>query len=186
MADPSLLTVVVTSAAAGFAGAFVKEVAQKNRESHIIMTSHDPLTIANLMASQVQVMAFAEDGKVSVKPPDVDPRGLGFTSILTQIFGLPTTLDPDTQKRLDERNALVRIEQRTKDQELRLIKLSEELKLLGFVLEDREPEYEMFLRALGEYKRERRTAFTPEQIAQKNEVAKLMLAEIMARKERQQ
>jgi len=164
----------------------VKEVAQKNSESHIIMTSHDPLTMASLMKSQVQVMSFSEDGKVSVEPPDVDPRGLGFTSILTQIFGLPTTLDPDTQKRLDERNALIRIEQRTKDQELHLIRLSEELKLLGFVLEDREPEYEMFLRALGEIKRERRTAFTPEEIAQKNEVAKLMLAEIMAQKERQQ
>jgi ABC-type multidrug transport system ATPase subunit len=161
----------------------VKDVAQKNGESHIIMTSHDPLTMGSLKASQVQVMSLSKDGKLSVKPPDVDPRGLGFTSILTQIFGLPTTVDPDTQQRLDERNDLVRIEQRTKKQELRLIELSEELKRLGFIMEDREPEYELFLRALGEIKRERRVALTPELIAQKNEVAKRMLAEIMSRKE---
>ncbi len=111
----------------------VKEVAQKNSESHIVMTSHDPLTMASLKASQVQVMSISESGTLTVSPPDVDPRGLGFTSILTQIFGLPTTVDPDTQKTLDERNALIRIEQRSKAQELRLIELSEQLKRLGLV-----------------------------------------------------
>ncbi|TJW39335.1 MAG: AAA family ATPase, partial [Mesorhizobium sp.] len=164
----------------------VKDVAQKNGESHIIMTSHDPLTMASLKASQVQVMSVSKDGKLSVQPPDVDPRGLGFTGILTQIFGLPTTVDPDTQKRLDERNELLRIDKRTKAQEVRLIKLSEELKRLGFMIEDREPEYELFLRALQEIKAERRTVFSPEMIAQKNEVAKRMLAEIMSRKENRQ
>lgn len=161
----------------------VKDVAQKNSESHIIMASHDPLTMASLKASQVQVMYEGTDGKVVAKPPDVDPRGLGFTSILTQIFGLPTTLDPDTQARLEERNALLRIEQRTKEQEIRLIGLSEKLRKLGFMLEDREPEYETFLRAYQDIKRAGRTTHSPEQIAQKNEVARQMLAKIMAQKE---
>ena len=160
----------------------VRDVAQKNSESHIIMTSHDPLTMGGLKASQVQVMYEADSGQVIAEPPDVDPRGLGFTSILTQIFGLPTTLDPETQDRLEERNALLRIDQRTKDQELKLVKLSDELRKLGFVLEDREPEYETFLRALEDVKREGRATYTPEQIAQKNETAKKILAEIMANK----
>jgi len=161
--------------------ALVKEVAESNRESHIIMTSHDPLTMGSLLKSQVQVMSVSGDGKLSIAPPDVDPRGLGVTSILTQIFGLPTTLDPETQSRLDERNALIRVDKRTKEEELRLIELSEKLMLMGFVLEDREPEYELFLRALGEIKRERRTALTPDEIAQKNQVAKRILTEIMSR-----
>jgi ABC-type multidrug transport system ATPase subunit len=164
----------------------VKEVAQKSGESHIVMTSHDPLTMGSLKKSQVQVMSVDKDGKLTVQPPDVDPRGLGFTGILTQIFGLPTTVDPDTQKRLDERNALVRIDKRTEKQELRLIKLSEELKRLGFILEDREADYALFLRAMAEIKRDRQKSFTPEQIAQKNEVAKRMLAEIMSQKGRRQ
>jgi hypothetical protein len=143
---------------------------------------HDPLTMGSLKASQVQVMSIGSDGKLTIQPPDVDPRGLGFTGILTQIFGLSTTLDPETQRTLDERNDLVRIDQRSKKQELRLIELSEELKRLGFLLEDREPEYALFLRAMGELKDERKSALSPEMIAQKNEVAKKMLAAIMARK----
>ncbi|WP_158284294.1 AAA family ATPase [Azospirillum sp. TSO22-1] len=160
----------------------VKDVAQRG-ESHIILTSHDPLTIGSLMASQVQVMSRSKDGTVTIRPPDVDPRGLGFTSILTQIFGLPTTLDPDTQKLLDERNQIVRLEQRTPEHDIRLIELNEKLKRLGFVIEDREPEYELFLRAMTEIKQESRSALTPEMIAQRNQVAKQMLAKIMARKE---
>jgi len=162
----------------------VKDVAQKNSESHIIMTTHDPLTMGSLLASQVQVMYQNSEGRVVARPPDVDPRGLGFTSILTQIFGLPTTLDPDTQSRLDERNALLRIDQRTEAQENRLIALSELLRKLGFILEDREPEYETFLRAYQNIKDQGRTTYTPEQIAKRNAVARRMLAEIMAHRGR--
>lgn len=162
----------------------VRDVAQKNSESHIIMSSHDPLTMGSLKASQVQVMYEDDNGRIQARPPDVDPRGLGFTSILTQIFGLPTTLDPDTQARLEERNALLRIDQRTKDQELRLIELSELLRKLGFVLEDREPEYETFLRAYEDVKKSDRATYSPEQIANKNDVARRMMAEIMARRQR--
>ena len=158
----------------------VRDVAQRNSESHIIMTSHDPLTMGGLKASQVQVMAYGQDGKLSVAPPDVDPRGLGFTSILTQIFGLPTTLDPQTQELLDQRNKLLRLEERTDAQEKELIKLSSELRRLGFLIEDREPEYALFLRAFEGIKLENRTTFSPEEIMAKNEAAKQILREIMA------
>lgn len=160
----------------------VKDVAQRG-ESHIILTSHDPLTIGSLMASQVQVMSRSKDGSVMIRPPEVNPRGLGFTSILTQIFGLPTTLDPDTQALLDERNQMIRIVARTPAQNIRLIELNERLKYLGFIIEDREPEYELFLRAMTEIKQADRSALTPEMIAQRNDVAKQMLAKIMAPKE---
>ncbi|KFC65278.1 hemin importer ATP-binding subunit [Bosea sp. LC85] len=156
----------------------VDEVARQG-ESHIILTTHDPLTIGSLKASQVQVFARADNGEVAVRPPDVDPRGLGFTSILTQIFGLPTTLDPATQGELDERNELLRVKGRTQQQERRLLELSQRLRRLGFVLEDREPEYELFLRALTDLKHEGRAALSPETIAERNNVARMMLARIM-------
>lgn len=164
----------------------IKDVVQKNAESNLIMTSHDPLTLGSLLASQVQVMSRGKGGALSVTRPDVDPRGLGFTSILTQIFGLPTTLDPKTQEKLDERNALIRTEPRTGDQQIRLIELSETLKHLGFVLEDREPEYELFLRAMQDIKMNSATTLTPAEIAQRNVVAKQMLEAIMAKKTERQ
>ncbi|MBY5719287.1 AAA family ATPase [Rhizobium leguminosarum] len=164
----------------------IKDVVQKNAESHLIMTSHDPLTMASLLASQVQVISRSKDGRLSVARPDVDPRGLGFTSILTQIFGLHTTLDPKTQESLDERNALIRTEPRTKTQDIRLVELSEMLKQLGFVLEDREPEYELFLRAMRDVKSDSALVLSPAEIVQRNAVAKRMLAEILTRKKERQ
>lgn len=159
----------------------VREVAQGNRESHIIMTSHDPLTMGGLKASQVQVMHRGNEGKLVASPPKVEPRGLGFTSILTQIFGLPTTVDPETQQKLDNRNALLRIDQRTADQEKTLLDLSSKLRRLGFIIEDREPEYALFLRAFESLKSKNRSTFTPDEIVAKNEAAKRILEELMAK-----
>ncbi|PTW43702.1 AAA ATPase-like protein [Sphingomonas faeni] len=159
----------------------VDEVARRG-ESHIILTTHDPLTIGSLQASQVQVFSRIDDGSVNIRPPEVDPRGLGFTSILTQIFGLPTTLDPATQSDLDERNALLRLESRSKKQEFRLLDLSERLKRLGFVIEDREPEYELFLKAFTALKVEGRVALSPEAIDQRNQVARKILSRLLDRR----
>jgi ABC-type multidrug transport system ATPase subunit len=164
----------------------IREVAQRNAESHIIMTSHDPLTMGSLTASQVQVMATDSDGKLRVSPPDVDPRGLGFTSILTQIFGLPTTVDRGTQELLEQRNALLRLDARTQDQEAKLIELSSKLKDLGFLIEDREPEYALFLRAFEGLQREGRPTFTPEEIRAKNETARRILKEVISKRDRAQ
>lgn len=160
----------------------VKQVAQSNGESHIVMTTHDPLTLGGLMASQVQVMSQDADGRVTAARPDLNPRGLGFTSILTQIFGLETTLDPITQAELDERNRILRLDERTPDDERELIRLSEKLRKLGFLIEDREPEYETFLRAWDAVRRSPHNHLDPEEIRDRNDVARRLVADIVARK----
>ena len=49
-------------------------------ESHIVIAdNYDPLTMGSLKASQVQVMYEDTEGRIIARPPDVDPRGLGFT-----------------------------------------------------------------------------------------------------------
>lgn len=160
----------------------VRQIAQASGESHIIMTTHDPLTLGGLMASQVQVMAKSADGQVTATRPDLNPRGLGFTSILTQIFGLKTTLDPYTQDQLEKRNALLRIVDRSQADEAKLIALSDQLRKLGFILEDREPEYELFIRAWEEVHKSPDNHLTPEEIRVRNEVARRIAAEIAARR----
>ena len=73
-------------------------VAAETSNCHIIMTSHNPLTIAALGKEEVRVM-FADDaGKVTVSAPYTDPKGMGFTATLTEIFGLPTSLDAERKK----------------------------------------------------------------------------------------
>ena len=105
----------------------------------IVLTSHNPLTIAALDREDVRVM-FADDaGKVTVSSPYTHPRGMGFTATLTEIFGLPTSLDPETQRDVDNRNMLARIDNRTEEQEKQLIGINDKLNRLGFMFEDREP-----------------------------------------------
>lgn len=132
---------------------------------HIILTSHNPLTIAALEKSEVRVMQSDDEGRITVKQPYADPRGLGFTATLTEIFGLPTTLDPETQKQIDERNTLARIEKRSQQQEQKLIEINDKLNRLGFMFEDREPLYHDFLRAWQDVRYADKTVLNQEQIA---------------------
>lgn len=148
----------------------VRELTGESAGSHLIMTSHDPLTIASLKASQVQVM-YDDEGTIRVRRPGVDPRGLGVTGVLTQIFGLPTTLDPETQEQLDERNLLLSLDTTTAKQRSRLTELTEHLNGLGFVIEAREPEYAAFLQAFERFKKARDRALTPEEIEAQNQLA---------------
>jgi predicted ATPase len=113
----------------------IEEWVGSSSDSYLIVGTHDPLTIGGLEREQVQVMYRDREGRVRVEQARVDPRGLGFTSILTQIFGLPTTVDLETQKLLDERNALVGREHRSNDEDRRLIDLTEQLNKLGFTIE---------------------------------------------------
>lgn len=109
-------------------------------------------------------MQKGADDEIVVSEPYADPRGLGFTSTLTEIFGLPTTLDPETQKQIDDRNMLARIDRRSEDQDRKLIELNDKLDRLGFLHESRDPLYDDFLKAVHDYKYEDRPVMTQEQI----------------------
>jgi predicted ATPase len=116
----------------------------------LILTSHNPLTIAALEKSEVRVMHSDEKGHVTATAPYVDPRGMGFTATLTEIFGLSTTLDAETQRKVDRRNELAASTHRTNEQEIELLAINDELNRLGFLFEDREPLYQAFLQAWRE------------------------------------
>jgi len=140
------------------------EVAADEDKCQIIMTTHNPLTIAALTKKEVRVMQMADDGQVKVSEPYADPRGLGFTSTLTEIFGLPTTLDPETQKQIDERNRLARLEERSDQQERELIAINDRLDRLGFMHESRDPLYDDFLKAVHDVKYADRPPMSQDQI----------------------
>lgn len=148
----------------------------------IVLTSHNPLTVAALEREDVRVMFTDEAGKVSIGAPYTDPKGMGFTATLTEIFGLPTSLDTETQRQVDDRNALARIDHRTEEQERQLIAINDKLNRLGFMFEDREPLYQDFLRALHDVRYADRAPLSPEQI-EKRHAAMKKLIEDLAKKE---
>lgn len=77
---------------------FVGQNSKGDDNSHIILTTHNPLAIAELVKEQVQIL-YREAGSRTVRAenPAVDPKGMGFAGIVTSdMFGLGTSLDKAT------------------------------------------------------------------------------------------
>ena len=137
----------------------LKEVIGNDETSHIIINTHDPLVIGGLVKEQIRIFKKNhKDGSTIIEKPEIDPKGLGVAGILTsEFFGLPTTLDKETQNKLEERNRLAakeRLEEElTEDEKKRLKELTQELELLGFGWQFRDITYQKFLEGL--YKKEK-------------------------------
>jgi ABC-type cobalamin/Fe3+-siderophores transport system ATPase subunit len=157
------------------------EVTADESRCHIIMTSHNPLTISALRKEEVRVMVQNANGTVTITPPYTDPRGMGFTATLTEIFGLPTTLDSDTQRAVDDRNTLAKIAQRSEEQERHLIAINDKLNRLGFMFEDREPLYHEFLQAWKEVRYADRPPLTPEQIESRRKAMSIVIKQLITK-----
>lgn len=77
---------------------FVGQNSEGQDNSHIVLTTHNPLAIAELVKEQVQIL-YREAGSRTVRAenPAVDPKGMGFAGIVTSdMFGLGTSLDKAT------------------------------------------------------------------------------------------
>lgn len=159
-------------------------IASDAKNCHIILTSHNPLTISALKRNEVRVMSTDDDGCVTAAPPYTDPKGMGFTATLTEIFGLPSSLDIETQRLVDERNMLAHIALKTDAQEKALIAVNDKLSRLGFLFEDREPLYQDFLRAWHDVRYADRPVLTPAQIEARHQAMKELIKQLQHTEER--
>jgi hypothetical protein len=122
-------------------------------DSQIIVTTHDPMMIGSLRKEQVRVLKNGPAGSI-VEELDEHPQGMGVAGLLkSEYFGLPSTLDSDTRKRMQERNEL--LAKRKKDglsaaEEAQLAKLQTYLEDLGFSKVSRDPLYQMFIEQMYE------------------------------------
>jgi ABC-type multidrug transport system ATPase subunit len=162
---------------------FLREFVPNHETSHLLMVTHHPLAIAELKKEQVQVMWRDDEHKVHSQEPYINPRGAGFMATLTEIFGLNTTLDLETQKLLDERNELAHIENRNESQSNQLDLLNDELNRLGFSLENRDPLYSEFLLAWQDLKYNGKPPLTPDSAAQRRASMKKVIEALQAKKD---
>lgn len=147
-----------------------------------MLTSHNPLTIAGLERSEVRVLhTDPASNQVLVSPPFIDPKGLGVSGVLTDIFGMPSTLDEPTQKLIDDRNKLARLRQLSSAQSQQLEIINEELRKLGFMYEERDELYREFLRKLDDVELADTEPLTPEQIAQRDETTRELVEKLLGR-----
>lgn len=158
---------------------FLREFVPNHETSHLLMITHHPLAIAELKRQQVQVMWRDEDFHVRSNEPHVDPRGIGFMSTLTEIFGIASTLDVDTQRLVDERNELARVADRSDDQEDMLAVVNDRLSRLGFSFENRDPLYSEFLRALNDVRHADRPPLTPEKATERRLALRSIVSSVL-------
>jgi predicted ATP-dependent endonuclease of OLD family len=115
----------------------------------IIMATHDPVMISGMMRDQVWLAQGASDEKPFFRQPHRNPRGQGIANLIcsSEFFGLPSSLDKETQKLLDERLSISLKVDLSSDEKARLKKLNEELEItLRPGVSERDPDFVMFLR----------------------------------------
>lgn len=162
----------------GVLGAEAGQVAQG--QSQILITTHDPMMVGSLKREQVHILR-GQGQKTVVDMPDVHPQGMGVTGLLkSELFGLTSTLDIETERRLFRRNDLFVKQPRTAEEEAELTRLSAELADLGFSTADfRDPDYALFVRKMAEHRKFRKPTLSPEEQAEQNKVADEIIDEIL-------
>ena len=161
----------------------IEHAVKPDDNSQLFIATHSPLTVAGLFKSQVQIFTLDGEGHPEVAPPDVDPRGLGVAGVLTELFGLPSTLDPPTQEKLNERNKLAAKEKRTPEEAAVLEGLSAELAREGFALTFRDPILNRFYAEAIKRPEFQEPPSTAEETAEQVAAANELLNEILGSEE---
>lgn len=149
-------------------------------ESQIIITTHDPMMVGSLKREQVYILR-RDGNRTLVDMPDVHPQGMGVTGLLkSELFGLSSTLDIETERRLFRRNELFVLSPRSPEENEELSRLSAELADLGFSTADfRDPDYAMFVRKMAQHRRFRKPVLTLEEQAEQDAIADSIIDEIL-------
>jgi predicted ATP-dependent endonuclease of OLD family len=149
-------------------------------QSQVLITTHDPMMVGSLKREQVHILRRNAERTV-VDVPDEHPQGMGVTGLLkSELFGLSSTLDIETERRLFRRNELFVKSPRTPEEEAELSRLSAELADLGFSTADfRDPDYALFVRKMAQHRRFRKPVLTPEEQAEQDRIADSIIDEIL-------
>jgi predicted ATPase len=149
-------------------------------QSQILITTHDPMMVGSLKREQVHILRW-QGQRTVVEMPDQHPQGMGVTGLLkSELFGLSSTLDIETERRLFHRNELFVKQPRTAAEDAELSRLSTELADLGFSTADfRDPDYALFVRKMAEHRKFRKPTLTLEEQVEQNRIAAEIIDEIL-------
>jgi energy-coupling factor transporter ATP-binding protein EcfA2 len=121
---------------------------QQKSRSMVLMATHNPVMISGLLRDQVLLAHLPVESTPAFTPPRRHPRGQGIANLLcsSDFFGLPSSLDKETQTLLDERLRISIKQVLTDADKARLRQLNRELEILEPGISERDPEYVAFLR----------------------------------------
>lgn len=148
---------------------FISSGTKQEETSHILLTTHNPLAIAELDREQVQILRMQKTGEqrqIVSCFPEMAPRGMGYAAIVTSdMFGIASTLDGSTQLLLEKQRALSVAESLTRLQQQALDEVNAELDRLGFRFFHPDDEFSRYLRLRNEILRERFDVVEPLELA---------------------
>jgi hypothetical protein len=122
----------------------------EQQTSQILIATHDPLVIASLVKEQVHLLKRdLETLRCYWEQASDDPRGLGFTGILTSdMFGFRSDLDDGTLDLLDKQVDLAGKENLSPTEARELERITQEVERLGFKSASSDPYYRAFIKAV--------------------------------------
>jgi restriction endonuclease S subunit/predicted ATPase len=159
---------------------------EAQQTSQILMSTHDPLVIASLFKEQIHLLK--RDWRTGVcqwGQPSINPRGLGFTGILTsEMFGMRSDLDEETLADLDSKVRIIAREgSLTPKEEEELEKINQRLEDAGFQKAFSDPYYAAFIRAWSQRHSDLMAGMQfvdPEKQAEIDRIAREVLKEAIA------
>ncbi|TMO84845.1 AAA family ATPase [Pseudoalteromonas spongiae] len=137
---------------------FVTSGSKGENNSHIVLTTHNPIAIAELTKQQVQILSRDEETRIiDSHKPNFDPRGMGYAGIITSdMFGLASSVDSYTEELLEsKRQITAKDEALTSIEKSKLNEINLELDKLGFRFSNRDRVFEEYLRARYEFDSQR-------------------------------
>jgi energy-coupling factor transporter ATP-binding protein EcfA2 len=122
--------------------------AEQRTRSSVLMTTHTPVMISGMTSDQVLLANRPSEPGPAFTRPRRHPRGQGIANLLcsSEYFGLPSSLDSETQKLLDKRLAISVKVDLTEEDRAQLKELNSQLEILTPGISERDPEYVEFLR----------------------------------------
>jgi predicted ATPase len=155
--------------------------ASSTGDSQLIITTHDPIMVGSLRKEQVNILRRREGG-VEVAKPDEHPEGMGIAGLLkSELFGLRSTVDIETRRRLDRRNYLFALgDRRSLSEEGELSRLSAQLSDLGFASDFKDPYFETFVKRMAVHRQFHKDVLSPDELKEQDRVADEIVSKILA------
>jgi predicted ATPase len=129
---------------------FIASGTKEDETSHILLSTHNPLAIAELDREQVQILRMTKGeggGQIVACYPEMAPRGMGYAAIVTSdMFGIASSLDQPTQVLLETQRAYASKEKLAIDEQRELDHINAQLDRLGFRFFHPDDEFSRYLR----------------------------------------
>lgn len=149
---------------------FIAAGTRQEETSHILLTTHNPMAIAELEREQVQILQMRHQGdhrQVVAYYPEMAPRGMGYAAIVTSdMFGISSSLDQSTQLQLELQRALAAKETLTPAEQNDLDNVNAQLDRLGFRFFLPDDEYSRYLRLRNDLLVKQFETENPEELAE--------------------